>query len=118
MSLTALARALQLDEPQLLESVPGGADDGISDFVQMVAMTGSDQARRLLLERMVDETTFPFAHAQPLGPRLSPEERRAILPPALARDGDLFGTTLILMGEHPGRSAADSIGEVARLCRP
>ena len=67
---------------------------------------------------MVDETAFRFAHAQLLGPRLSPEERRAILPPALVRDADLFGTTLTLMGSTLGASAAVRLGEVARLCRP
>jgi hypothetical protein len=98
VSLTALARALQLDQSQLLESVPTGTEEGISDFVQMVAMTGSDQARRQLLDRMVDETAFPLEYARPLGPRLSPEERRPVLTAALARDADLFGTTLSLMG--------------------
>lgn len=109
VSLTALARALQLDELQLLESVPTGTEEGISDFVQMVAMTGSDQARRQLLDRMMDETAFPFTHAQPLGPRLSPEERRAVLPAALARDADLFGTTLSLMGSTLGAAPLSAL---------
>jgi hypothetical protein len=117
VSFNALARALQLEESQLLETVPDGTEEGISDFVLMVAMTGSDQARRQLLDRMMEEAAFPFAHARPLGPRLSPEERRSILPSALMRDGDLFGTTLILMdstlGEAPLSALEKSPGYAA-----
>ena len=109
MSFNALARALQLEESQLLETVPDGTEEGISDFVLMVAMTGSDQARRQLLDRMMEEAAFPFAHARPLGPRLSPEERRSILPSALMRDGDLFGTTLILMGSTLGEAPLSAL---------
>lgn len=109
VSFNALARALQLDESQLLETVPDGTEEGISDFVQMVAMTGSDQARRQLLDRMMDEASFPIAYARPLGPRLSPEERRSILPRALTRDGDLFGTTLSLMDSTVGQAPLSAL---------
>jgi hypothetical protein len=109
VSFKALARALQLDESQLLETAPTGTDEGVSDLVQMIAMTGSDQVRRQLLDRMADDTAFPFAHARPLGPRLSPDERRSILPLALARDTDLFGTTLILMGGTLGEAPLSAL---------
>jgi hypothetical protein len=117
VSVAALARALQVEEAQLLESVPDGTEEGIADFVQMVAMTGSNQARRHLLDRMIDDTAFSLAYAQPLGPRLSPEERRAILPAVLARDAELFATTLVLMdrtlGEAPLSALAKSPGYAA-----
>ncbi|WP_119302776.1 DUF5691 domain-containing protein [Dongia deserti] len=109
VSFSNLAQALGLSEQQLLESAPAGVEDGIAEFVQMIGATGSDEARRLLLDRMVHDTDFPFAHARWLGPRLTPTERRAVLSPVLVRDPNLFETTVVLMGSTLGEAPISAL---------
>jgi hypothetical protein len=105
VSLAGLARALGLSELQLVEATPAGADDGIAEFVQMVAATGADAAVRALLQEMLEDDGFPLVQARPLAPRLTPAERRTALPGIIARDTDGFETTLAMMdrilGEVP-----------------
>jgi hypothetical protein len=53
---------------------------------------------------MLDDEAFPLAHARPLGARLTPEERRALLPRIIRRDADVFETTLALAGRALGEA--------------
>jgi hypothetical protein len=52
VGLADLAGALGVSEAQLFESMPTGVAEDLGAFVQMVAATGSDAARRMLLDRM------------------------------------------------------------------
>jgi hypothetical protein len=109
VNLADLAGALGVSEPQFLETVPTGVAEDIAAFVQMVAATGSDTARRMLLDRMLAEADFPLVHGRPLGPRLSTEERRALLPRIMERDTDMFETTLALMGRTLGEAPLSAL---------
>jgi hypothetical protein len=100
----SLAQALGIAEEKLLEAAPTGIDDGVGAFVQMVALTGSDVARRTLLERALGDKEFSLRLAAPLAVRLSDEERRSVLTQLLARDDDLFTTTLLMMGPVLGEA--------------
>ena len=119
VNLADLAGALGLPELQLLETVPTGVAEDIAAFVEAVAATGSDAARRMLLDRVLADADFPLLHARPLGPRLSTEERRALLPRIMEGDTDMFDTTLALMGrtlgEAPLSALLDSPGYAALL---
>jgi hypothetical protein len=109
VGFASLARALGVSEQQLLETVPTGIDDAVAAFVQMIATTGSDEACRTLMDRILDSTEFPFQHARALGSRLSAEERRALLPRIMKRDGDMFDTTLALMGRTLGAAPLSAL---------
>jgi hypothetical protein len=102
VSLAALARALGVSETQLLEAPPDGTADGIVAFVQMVATTGSDAARRALLDRMLADDASPVSHLRAIAPRLSAQERRALAPRIMARDADDLETTLVIAGRELG----------------
>jgi hypothetical protein len=104
VSLTSLARALGVPETPLIETAPNGSPDGIEAFVQMVAATGSEEARRQLLDQMLEDADMPLRQAQPLGPRLTTTERRTLLPRIMQRDTDAFDTTLALMGRNLGEA--------------
>ena len=54
-------------------------------------------------------TDFPLVHARPLGPRLSAEERRALLPRIMERDTDMFETTFALMGRTLGEAPLSAL---------
>jgi hypothetical protein len=109
VGLADLARALGVSEAQLLESVPTGAADDIALFVQMVAATGTDDARRMLLGRILADADFPLVHARPLGPRLSSEERHALLARILERDADGFETSMALIGRNLGEAPLPAV---------
>ncbi len=104
VSFTKLARALGFSGDQLLEAAPVGAADGIDALVQMVATTGSRDAARRLLDLILEDASLPLAHARPLAPRLTAQERRSLLAPIIKRDADLFGTSLALMGPMLGEA--------------
>jgi hypothetical protein len=104
VSLPALSRALRVTEEEIVETAPAGAPDGVEAFVQMVAATGSDRACCMLLDKMLDDEAFPLAHARPLGPRLTVEERRALQSRIIKRDAETFETTLTLMGRALGEA--------------
>ncbi|HEY3146584.1 MAG TPA: DUF5691 domain-containing protein [Dongiaceae bacterium] len=109
VSFASLARALGLSEQHLLETAPTGVADAIAAFVQMVAATGSDEACRLLFDRILDDAEFPFRDARTLAPRLSADERRALLPRIMKRDGDMFETTLAMMGRTLGEAPLSAL---------
>jgi hypothetical protein len=109
VSLSDLARALGVSELQLLECVPTGAAEDIAVFAEMVATTGSDDARRMLLDRMLADADFPLVHALPLAPRLPTEERRALLPRIMERDADVFKIALALMGRTLGEAPLSAL---------
>jgi hypothetical protein len=109
VGLADLAGALGVSDAALLESVPTGLAEDIAAFVQMVAATGSDAARRMLLDRMLADGEVPLAQARPLGPRLSAEERRTLLPRIMERDTDAFETTLALMGRTLGEAPLSAL---------
>ena len=102
VSLGALAQALGVTEIRLLEAPPDGTIDGIEAFVQMVATTGSDAARRALLDGMLANASSPVSHLRAIAPRLTVEERRSLLPRIIARDIDQFDTTLVIAGRELG----------------
>jgi uncharacterized protein DUF5691 len=109
VNLADLAGALGVSEHRLVETTPSGTAEGIEAFVQMVAATGSDDARHMLLDRMLDDADFSLAYARPLGPRLSTHERRAILPRIMERDSDMFVTSLALMGRTLGEAPLSAL---------
>jgi hypothetical protein len=109
VSFASLVRALGVSEQQVLETLPTGTVEGVEAFVQMVAVTGSDDARRALLELMLNDLALPLVHARPLGPRLSVEERRVLLPRLMQRDADAFETTLALMGRTLGEAPLSAL---------
>ena len=104
VSLADLGDALGVSEAQLFESMPIGIAEDIAAFVQMVAATGSDAARRMLLDRMLADADVSLVYTRPLGPRLSTEERRSLLARIMERDTDAFETTLALMGRTLGEA--------------
>jgi Family of unknown function (DUF5691) len=109
VSFAGLVRALGVSEQQILETFPTGTVEGVEAFVQMVAVTGSDDARRALFDLMLDDAAPSLAHARPLAPRLSVEERRALLPRLMKRDTDAFETTLALMGRTLGEASLSAL---------
>lgn len=102
VSLGGLARALGASEMQLVEAPPDGAADGIDAFVHMVAATGSDAARSALLDCMLADNASPVNHLRAMAPRLTAEERRALVPRIMARDSDDLETTLVIAGRELG----------------
>jgi hypothetical protein len=102
VSLGGLARALGVSETRLVEAPPEGTADGIEAFVQMVATTGSDAARGALLDCMLADASCPVSHLRALAPRLSAEERRALVPQIMARDSDGLDTVLVIAGRELG----------------
>jgi uncharacterized protein DUF5691 len=109
VSFASLVRALGVSEQQVLETLPTGTVEGVEAFVQMVAVTGSDDARRMLLDLMLNDAALPLAHARPVGPRLSVEERRALLPRLMQRDADGFETTLAMMARTLGEAPLSAL---------
>ena len=63
----------------------------------------------MLMDRILDDADFPIVHARPLGPRLSIEERRALLPAMLKHDDTMFETTLTLMGPVLGEAPLSAL---------
>ena len=102
VSFGELARALGVSEMRLVEAPPDGTADGIDALVQMVATTGSDAARRALLDCMLADNAAPVSHLRAIAPRLSVEERRALVPGIMARDTDELETTLVIAGRQLG----------------
>jgi hypothetical protein len=68
----------------------------------MVATTGSDAAPRALLDCMLADDAAPASHLQAIAPRLSAQERQALVPAIMARDTDDLETTLIIAGRELG----------------
>jgi hypothetical protein len=104
VSLAALASALNLSELQLVESAPDGPFPDVMDFASCVAATGADEAVRSLVEQVLASKDAPVAAVRPLAERLAPAERSAILARLMARDGDMFETTLGIAGEAMGKA--------------
>ena len=102
VSVAALARALDVSELQFVETPPEGSPDGIVAFAQMVATTGSDAMLRALLHVTLADAASPAGVLYALAPRLSAEERRALLPQVMLRDGDDLETTLDIAGRELG----------------
>ncbi|HEX7923090.1 MAG TPA: DUF5691 domain-containing protein [Bradyrhizobium sp.] len=109
VSSAALARALGATELQMLEAPPDGASDGIEAFAQMVATTGSEAALRALLNGILADTSSPVGHLGALAPRLSTEERRALLPQIMARDTQDLEKTLAIAGRDLGTAPASAL---------
>jgi hypothetical protein len=63
----------------------------------------------MLLDRMLADADIPLVQARPLGPRLSNEERRALLPRIMERDTDMFETTFALMGRTLGEAPLSAL---------
>jgi hypothetical protein len=102
VSLDTLARALGVSDRQLLEALPDGSADGIDAFMHMVAITGSDTARRALLDCVLADDAVSVGHLRAIASRLSAEERRTLTPRILARDSEDLGTTLLVAGRELG----------------
>jgi len=109
VSLGALAHALGVAEVRLLEAPPEGTSDGIVAFVQMVATTGSDAARQALLDSMLTDDAVPVSHLRAIAPRLSAQERRALVPRIMARDTDELETTLVIAGRELGAAPLSAL---------
>src|SRR5262245_10259413 len=99
VSLAALANALNAAEAQLVESAPAGALADACDFAACVAATGSDAAVRALTEHVLESGEAAATLLLPLAGRLTAAERSALVPRLMARDADLFETTLLVGGE-------------------
>jgi xanthine/CO dehydrogenase XdhC/CoxF family maturation factor len=108
-TFAGLARALGVVEDDLIASTPAGAPDDLTAFAQMVAATGSDRACRALFDLILEDNDFPLAHVRPLALRLGAQERRALLPRILKRDGESLETTLTLMGRELGRAPLSAV---------
>lgn len=104
VSLAALASALNGSELQLVESVPEGGPPELSDFVTCAAATGSDAAVSALMEQLLENKEAPVALLRPLAERLEPEDRNTLLPRLVARDNDMFETTLHIAGGSLGQT--------------
>jgi hypothetical protein len=102
VSLAALASAAGASELQLVESAPDGATADVRDFVTCAAATGSDAAVRALFEQLLEDKGSPATLLLPLAERLTPTERSTLLPRLMARDNDLFETTLSIAGASLG----------------
>jgi hypothetical protein len=108
-NFAALSHALGVAEDDLVASTPDGAPGDLAAFVHMVAASGSNRACRALLNRILDDNDFPFAHAWPLGSRLKADERRALLPRILKRDAESFETTFMLTGRDLGQAPLSAL---------
>jgi hypothetical protein len=102
VSAAALARALGTSELQLMEAPPDGNADGIEGFAQMVAATGSDAALHALFNIMLADAASPVSPLRVLAPRLSTNERQALMPQIMARDTQDLQTTLTITGRDLG----------------
>jgi hypothetical protein len=109
VSVGALAHALGVSETRLLEATPEGTADGIVAFVHMVATTGSDAARGALLDGMLADDAVPVSHLRAIAPRLSAQERRALVPRIMARDTDDLETTLVIAGRELGAAPLSAL---------
>jgi hypothetical protein len=103
-SFAALTQALGISEQQALETLPAGTPDEMIGLVAMVAATGSHDARRRLLDLMLDDSAVPLWCGWILYEDLTRAERRAILPRLLQRDSNGFATTLELMQDVLGEA--------------
>jgi hypothetical protein len=86
VTLPDLVAALNTSEAALLEQAPAGEPLALSQFVELVAETGSDAARRALLDLIVEDGDAPLGLAVPLAARAEPAERASALARVLARD--------------------------------
>ena len=102
VSASALARALDVSETQLVDAPPDGPADGIDSFLQMMAATGSDAALRALLDGMLADDSTPVSRLHALARRLTAAERRALVPQIMARDAEGLETTLAIAGRELG----------------
>jgi hypothetical protein len=102
VGFAGLVRALDVSEEQALETMPAASANDLTALVEMVASTGSDDARRRLLGLILDDGEAALELAQPLGRHLSTAERHTLLPRILQRDSDGFATTVALMGRDLG----------------
>lgn len=107
--LPSLAAALNASELDLAESAPDGAFHDVLDFVGCVAATGSDAAVRALVGPLLDANDAHAAAVRPLMERLSAEERRVWLPRIVARDIDMFETTLAIAGQALGQETLSTV---------
>jgi hypothetical protein len=112
VSLAGLAAALSATELLLVESAPDGDAADVLEFVTCAALTGSDPAVRALFEQLLDSKEAAAAVLHPLAERFPPAERTALLPRIVARDSDLFATSLSLsslaLGTVPLAALAES----------
>jgi hypothetical protein len=113
VSLAGLARALGAGEMQLVESAPAGEADAVAAFVGMAAATGSDAARRALLERLLEDRSWPLAFAAPLAERLPPAERIELLPAVLAADTESLDFARGFAGPALGTVSAKAFAAAA-----
>jgi hypothetical protein len=103
VTLAGLAKALGADEAALVETAPTGDTTAILAFATMVADTGSDAARRALLERLLDDDGAPVGLVTPLAARADAAERQAALARVAARDtSGTFSHSLVFAGEALG----------------
>lgn len=101
VSLAGLARSLGVDEMRLVESAPAGDGDAIAAFVDMATATGSDAARRALLDRLL-EGRWPMAFIERFAHGLAAPERAALLAAVLARDDASFAASRFFAGAALG----------------
>lgn len=85
VTLPDLAAALGVSEAALVEEAPEGDTVALLAFVELVAETGSDAARRSLLEALL-EADRPAGLVLSLATRASADERADLLPRAIARE--------------------------------
>jgi len=114
VTLPDLAAALGVTEAALVEEPPEGETGVVLAFIELVAETASDAARRRLLDALL-AADGPAGLVLPLAARGGADERAALLPQAVAREtvadfgvtrgfaGPLLGTA---SGQHLFASSA------------
>jgi hypothetical protein len=111
VTFAELAAALDVEEAALTASAPAGEPVRLVPFVQCVATTASDQARRTLMEAMLDDDGAPLALTAQLAVRASPDERRSLLGRALAREeSPLFASARVFAGDALGVATSSVLG--------
>jgi hypothetical protein len=103
VTLRDLAGALGADETALLDQPPQGEPQAVLGFVTQVAETGSDAARRILLERLLESDSLRLDWLAPLARRMTTAERARELPAVIARESAVsFQETLAFAGDALG----------------
>lgn len=103
VDLPSLAGALGASEAALVESVPVGDGEQVGAFVTMVAQTGSEPARRALLDQVLVDKDVALTFAVPLVSRATLGERRERMAAVLAKEDSVaFAETLTVAGDCLG----------------
>jgi hypothetical protein len=102
-----LAQVLGVEEAALVETVPVGGQLAAYGFKTMIAETGSDTARRTLLEGLLAQADTPVPQMTLLARRAGIPERASAMAAILARDAaPNFDDSLAFAGDALGEASA------------